>query len=47
MVLVRRTDVGDDRIYMYEITFAGRTMYYTVGLAPDDRVSQFQLREKK
>jgi Beta-lactamase len=47
LVLVRRTDVGDDRVYMYEIAFAGRTMYYTVALAPDDRFSQFQLQEKK
>jgi CubicO group peptidase (beta-lactamase class C family) len=47
MELVRRTDLGDDRIYVYEMRFTDRTMYYTVGLAPDDKVSQFQLREKK
>ena len=47
LVLVRRTDLGDDRVYTYEIAFAGRTMSYTVALAPDDRISQFQLREKQ
>ena len=47
LVLVRRTDLGDDRVYTYEIAFAGRTMLYTVALAPDDRISQFQLREKQ
>jgi len=47
LVLVRRNDLGDDRVYTYEIAFGAHTMYYTVALAPDDSVSQFQLREKK
>lgn len=46
MVLVHRTEKGDDRIFMYEVAFRGRTMYYTLALAPDDRVSLFQLQEK-
>jgi CubicO group peptidase (beta-lactamase class C family) len=46
MVLVERTELGDDRVYLYEVTFGDRTMYYKVALAPDGRVSQFQLREK-
>ena len=41
MVLVQRIERGDDRICMYEVVFGSRTMYYTVGLAPDDRVLVF------
>ena len=46
LVLVQRMEKGDDRIFVYEVAFADRTMYYTVALAPDDRVSLFQLRKK-
>ena len=46
LVLVERTELGDDRVYLYEVTFGDRTMYYRVALAPDGGVSQFQLREK-
>ena len=44
MVLVQRMELGDDRVYVYEVAFGARTMYYRVALAPDNRVSQFQLR---
>jgi hypothetical protein len=44
LVLVERTERGDDRIFTYEVQFQDRVMYYTVGIAPDNRVSQFQLR---
>jgi CubicO group peptidase (beta-lactamase class C family) len=47
LVLVKRNDLGDDRVYTYEIAFGARTMYYTVALAPDDKISQFSLREKR
>lgn len=46
LVLVERVEKGDDRFFTYEVEFANRVMYCTVGLAPDDRVSQFQLRAK-
>ena len=46
LVLVRRNDLGDDRVYTYEIAFGARIMYYTVALAPDDKIAQFSLREK-
>jgi hypothetical protein len=46
LVLVERLVVGDDRIYRYEVTFGSRTMYYTVALAPDDRIASFGLRPK-
>lgn len=44
--LVERTEKGDDRIFTYEVAFASRVMYFSVGLAPDNRLSLFQLREK-
>jgi len=46
LVLVERVERGDDRIFTYEVAFGSSVMYYTVGLAPDDRVSLFQLRAK-
>ena len=47
LALVKRNDLGDDRVYTYQVAFAARTMYYTVALAPDDKVSQFSLREQR
>lgn len=44
--LLERRELGDDRVYLYEITFAGGTRYVRVGLAPDDRVSSFGMRER-
>ena len=46
VALVDKTEKGDDRVYTYEVAFPDRTMYYKVALAPDDKVSLFQLREK-
>ena len=46
-VLVERTELGDDRLYLYELTFGEKTYYTRLGLAPDDRVSSFSLREKR
>jgi CubicO group peptidase (beta-lactamase class C family) len=45
MILVQRTTKGDDRIFVYELTFSSQTLYCTVGIDADGRVSQFQLRE--
>lgn len=46
-VLVERREIGDDRVYLYELTFGDRTYLARLGLAPDDRVSLFSLREKR
>lgn len=46
MALVSKTEVGDDRIFTYEVAFGSRTMNYKVALAPDAKVSQFQLVQK-
>jgi N-acyl-D-amino-acid deacylase len=44
--LLSQKELGDDRIYLYQVTFAGGTRYARLGLAPDDRVSAFSLRER-
>ncbi|HYO67471.1 MAG TPA: hypothetical protein VEU33_15455 [Archangium sp.] len=41
-----KTTRGDDRLYTYEVPFGTRTYVYTVGLAPDDRLTRFFLRPK-
>ena len=46
MQLVERRELGDDRIYLYQLTFTGGTRYARLGLAPDGRVSAFSLRER-
>jgi len=46
-VLLERREVGDDRMYLYEITFGERVYHARLGLAPDGRVSQFSLRAEK
>jgi N-acyl-D-amino-acid deacylase len=45
-VLVERREIGDDRVYTYEVTFGERVYHARLGLAPDDRVSQFSLRPR-
>jgi CubicO group peptidase (beta-lactamase class C family) len=44
--LMERRELGDDRIYVYRLTFANGTRFVRLGLAPDDRVSAFTLRER-
>jgi N-acyl-D-amino-acid deacylase len=46
-ILVDRKEVGDDRIYLYELTFGDRVFYTRLGLAPDERVSSFSIYEKR
>ncbi|HEY8175187.1 MAG TPA: serine hydrolase, partial [Gemmatimonadaceae bacterium] len=41
MVLLERRELGDDRVYLYDVTFANGSRLVRVGLAPDDRVSSF------
>jgi CubicO group peptidase (beta-lactamase class C family) len=44
--LLERRELGDDRIYLYQLVFAGGTRYVRLGLAPGDRVSAFSMRER-
>ncbi len=43
MQLLERSERGDDRIYLYDLTFATGLQFLRFGLAPDDRVSQFSI----
>ncbi len=44
--LLDRQDLGDDRVYLYELTYPDKSRYLRIGLAPDDRISSFSLRER-
>jgi hypothetical protein len=45
-VLLDRRELGDDRVYLYDLVCANRTLALWIGLAPDDRVSTLSLRRK-
>ena len=45
-VLLERRELGDDRVYLYDLVCANRTLVLRVGLAPDDRIAVFALRRK-
>ena len=44
VVLLSRRELGDDRVYTYDITFANGTRRLQIALAPDDKVASFALR---
>jgi hypothetical protein len=44
--LLERRDLGDDRVYLYRLTFADATRYARLGLAPDGRASTFTIDEQ-
>lgn len=46
LVLLDRSDLGDDRVYTYEVVFPSGSRYVRVALAPDDKVSSFSLRQR-
>lgn len=46
LVLVKREDVGDDRISTYEVGAGARMLLYTIGFAPDGKVSILSVTEK-
>jgi CubicO group peptidase (beta-lactamase class C family) len=46
VVLFDRTVLGDDRVYLYEVRYGPKTFRVRLGLAPDDKVSQFSLRRR-
>lgn len=41
--LLERSELGDDRIYEYRLTYAGTTLRATLGLAPDDQISTLDI----
>ena len=44
--LVERRELGDDRVYAYEVGYADRVVLVRMGLAPDDRLSLFVVHPK-
>ncbi|HET8623290.1 MAG TPA: serine hydrolase domain-containing protein, partial [Gemmatimonadales bacterium] len=42
--LLAREELGDDRLYRYRIGYGEKRIEATLGLAPDDRISEFSLR---
>ncbi len=44
--LVERRELGDDRIYGYEVVFAEKKVRATLGLAPDDKISMLEIRPR-
>jgi CubicO group peptidase (beta-lactamase class C family) len=46
VALLERRELGDDRVYLYELTFGTRVALARLGLAPDNKVSQFSLRPR-
>jgi CubicO group peptidase (beta-lactamase class C family) len=46
VTLFRREDLGDDRMYEYEVAYAARTFRVVLGLAPGDKISLFAVAAK-
>jgi hypothetical protein len=46
LVLVKRVEVGNDRVSTYEVNAGAKVLLYTVGFAPDGKVSIFNVTEK-
>ena len=44
VTLFERNELGDDRIYLYEVRYGPKAFRVNLGLAPDDKVSVFSLR---
>jgi len=43
LTLVERRDLGDDRYYVYEVSYPNKTLRLELELAPDDRIAAFDL----
>ena len=46
LILFDRSVLGDDRVYVYEVHYGPKAFRVRLGLAPDDKVSQFSLRRR-
>ena len=46
MALVSKADLGDDRVFTYELAFGSVAMHYKVAFAPNSAVTQFSLLPK-
>jgi CubicO group peptidase (beta-lactamase class C family) len=43
LTLLQARDLGDDRVYTYDVTFEKRTLRLTLAIAPDGRIATFSL----
>jgi CubicO group peptidase (beta-lactamase class C family) len=46
LVLVKRVELGDDRVSTYEVNAGPRVLVYSIGFAPDGKVSILSVTEK-
>ena len=46
MTLVSRAELGDDRVFTYEVAFGSLTMLYQVAFAPNGSAAQFSLQPR-
>jgi CubicO group peptidase (beta-lactamase class C family) len=46
VILFQREELGDDRVYQYEVVYAAKTFRVVLGLAPDGKISQFSIAPK-
>ena len=44
--LLRRQELGDDRVYTYQVAYPTKTLLAVLGIAPDGKFSQFSIRPK-
>lgn len=45
MALVSKSELGDDRVFVYEVVFTSLTLHHRVAFAPNGRVVQFSLQQ--
>lgn len=46
IVLMNREELGDDRMYRYEVSGTGKAFTVTLGIAPDDKISRLSISPK-
>ena len=46
VILFQRDELGDDRVYEYEVVYPTTTFRVGLGLAPDNKISQFSVAPK-
>jgi CubicO group peptidase (beta-lactamase class C family) len=45
-ILLEREQLGDDRVYLYEVSYGSKPFLVRLGLAPNDKISTFNVRAK-
>lgn len=44
--VLERREMGDDRVYRYEVAYGDKVFRVTLGVAPDEKLSAFEVRPK-